>query len=75
MGEGSPGSPGTVAGAAWRPNSLHVFEGLPFLMSWSEAHQPFTQFLAKFKTDPTFITLFPHPSIQLSPQTANDSHV
>lgn len=35
-------------------------------LNWSEAHQPFTQFLAKFKTDLTFITLFLHPSIQLS---------
>lgn len=44
-------------------------------LNWSEAHRPFTQFLAKFKPDLTSITLFLHPSIQLSPQTTNDSHV
>lgn len=39
-----------------------------------EAHRPFTQFLAEFKTDPPFITPLP-PSIYLSPQTTNHWHV
>lgn len=44
-------------------NASHIFPGQPLSpLSSREVHQPFVQFLAELKTDPTFIAPFP-PSI------------
>lgn len=62
----------------WSPLSSdvsHIFPGQPLSpLSSIEVHQPFMQFLAELKTDPTFIAPFP-PSIHLNPQTTNQAHV
>lgn len=60
----SASSSRTLWGVMWQllsSNFSHIFHGRPLSpLGSKEAHRPFTQFLAEFKTDPPFIT--PPPS-------------